>query len=265
MTQKINITQEIFDDFGRCVPTQSNAQVHRTTRRRFIFSQPVIRYSEIYERTIVQFGDKKEINLSAEDFETRAQSIRNSLEADPIYSKLFRNAAVPFLLPKNVIHDYGTALEKTYLPAVSRSFQSSFPEYSFTNHNPLQLANRISIETQSKHQHLIEVLSKDNVVGWLFPCFSEYSIPAAIERIKDLPPEMSLAGGIEICAALIGSPDLLMRRDGYSPLLWLAAIKEENNCIGYHFEAYGHNLTFNRRPHLGNAAEYWCSAIVVLG
>ena len=34
--------------------------------------------------------------------------------------------------------------------------------------------------------------------------------------------------------------------------------------IGYHFEAYGYNLTFNRRPHLGHAAEYWSSGISVL-
>jgi hypothetical protein len=35
--------------------------------------------------------------------------------------------------------------------------------------------------------------------------------------------------------------------------------------VGYHFEAYGHNLTFNRRPHFGQAAEYWASGLVVLG
>ena len=34
--------------------------------------------------------------------------------------------------------------------------------------------------------------------------------------------------------------------------------------IGYHIESYGYNLTFNKRPHLGNVAEYWAHSLIVL-
>ena len=45
---------------------------------------------------------------------------------------------------------------------------------------------------------------------------------------------------------------------------WLAGLQGEKPGIGYHFEAYGYNLTFNRRPHLDQTAEYWWSGVTVL-
>lgn len=62
----------------------------------------------------------------------------------------------------------------------------------------------------------------------------------------------------------MGVPDLLLRTDGYPPLLWLTGLAGEKPGIGYHFEAYGHDLTVNRRAHLGQTAEYWWSGISVL-
>ena len=73
-----------------------------------------------------------------------------------------------------------------------------------------------------------------------------------------------MAGGFDTAAAFVAAPDLLLRGDGYPPLLWLAALDGEQPGIGYHFEAYGHNLTFNRRAHLDQTAEYWWSGITVL-
>jgi hypothetical protein len=39
----------------------------------------------------------------------------------------------------------------------------------------------------------------------------------------------------------------------------------ESAKAGYHFEAYGYNLTFNRRVHFDQVAESWASGLVVLG
>jgi len=64
---------------------------------------------------------------------------------------------------------------------------------------------------------------------------------------------------------MIATPDLLLRTDGYPPLLWLGALQGEKEQVGYHFEAYGYNLTFNRKPHFNQVAEYWCAGLVVLG
>ena len=42
-------------------------------------------------------------------------------------------------------------------------------------------------------------------------------------------------------------------------------MRTEDENVGDYFEAYGRNLTFNRRPHFGQVSEYWDSGIVVLG
>ncbi|MBV5349669.1 hypothetical protein JZU71_00435, partial [bacterium] len=101
------------------------------------------------------------------------------------------------------------------------------------------------------------------MVGHYFPCLLEYSVPATIEQLQNTPSEILLAGGFDTCAAFIGSPDLLLKSQDYPPLIWLAALEAERKDVGYHFEAYGYNLTFNRRPHFGQVAEYWASGLVV--
>ena len=99
----------------------------------------------------------------------------------------------------------------------------------------------------------------------LLPFVTEYSIPAAIEKINELPQQFILAGGFDTCSAFIGTPNLLLRKDGYPPLIWMTSLINNDDTIGYHIESYGYNLTFNRRAHLGHAAEYWSHALVVLG
>ena len=150
------------------------------------------------------------------------------------------------------------------LPAVADAYQEKFPDYRFTNHHKTGLTGRLSVQPNSRHEHLIDAMADKDVVGVYFPCLSEYSIPAALQRIATLPEHLLLAGGFDTCAALVATPGLLMRTDGYPPLLWLSALASEKESVGYHFEAYGYNLTFNRRPHLGHAAEYWSSGISVL-
>jgi hypothetical protein len=83
--------------------------------------------------------------------------------------------------------------------------------------------------------------------------------------MQSLPEHFLLSGGYDTSAALVGTPDLLLRTDGYPPLLWLAAVQTDKPLVAYHFEAYGYNLTFNRRVHFGQAAEYWNSGLTILG
>jgi len=132
------------------------------------------------------------------------------------------------------------------------------------HHVKLGLAGKLTVQPGSRHERLIEAMGNDEVVGLYFPCLTEYSLPAALERVASLPEHLLLAGGFDTAAAFVGVPDLLLRTDGYPPLLWLTGLAGEKPGIGYHFEAYGHDLTFNRRAHLGQTAEYWWSGISVL-
>lgn len=252
-----------FDALGRCIPSGLTASAHRDTRRHFAITQPKIDYPEIHAR-ITKYLNIADA-MSAAEFEQRAESILESLRADSQTRNIAEGIRVPFLLPKTVYDDLGEAIEKTYLEAVGGAFSEKLPKYSFVNHHKGGLAGKLSIEPGSRHERLVQAMGQAQVVGYYFPCLTEYSVPAAIEQIASLPAKFLLAGGFDTSATFIGTPDLLLRTDGYPPLLWLAAMRGEKDRVGYHFEAYGYNLTFNRRLHFGEVAEYWASGLVVLG
>ncbi len=251
-----------FDEFGRCLPGAITLPAHPRSRRYFVLTPPPIDYPTIHARLCSHLGAG--VQMSADEFAARAGAILRRLEADQRSAPITRGVAVPFILPRGQVPDIGSVLEQHFLPAVADAFHEKFPDHCFTNHNKAGLGGRLSAQPDSRHERLIDAMADKDVVGVYFPCLSEYSIPAALQRTATLPEHFLLAGGFDTCAALVGAPELLRRTDGYPPLLWLGALASEKEGIGYHFEAYGYNLTFNRRAHLGHAAEYWSSGLSVL-
>jgi hypothetical protein len=253
-----------FDEYGRCTPNSLVAPVNESSRRYFLCEQPRIEYQSILEN-INQFLNNGERTISVDDFEGRCNDLINRLTSDPVTKNIGLGVHVPFVLPRGEYSDVGDALDTIFLPAVDKSFCREFPEYSFTNHYPQKLSGNVDIQNESRHSELIARNCESTLVGLYFPSLSEYSIPAAIEQLGSLPEEFLLAGGYDTCAALVACPSLLSRISGYPPLLWMSGIKGNREGFGYHFEAYGYNLTFNQRVHLGKHAEYWSSGLVVLG
>jgi hypothetical protein len=225
--------------------------------------QPALDFDAIHRRGVVAFGANRLPNQT--EFRSRAEAILSRLATRPEWRDVLEGVRVPFLLPQEVQDDVGAALEEEYLPRVASAYQSHLSSHRFVDHHAERLAGRLAVVTESRHDRLVRAMAAGTVVGWYFPCLSGYSIPAVLERIGTLAGDFSLAGGYDTCAALIGSPDLLIRHDGYPPLLWLAALASERPGEGFHFEAYGHDLSFNRRMHLGQAAEYWNSGLVFIG
>ena len=253
----------IFDVYGRSVPNQSHLQANPKSRRYFTFSQPDIDYRSILART--QKHLNFECNITIDEFETRADKILSELENDPVTRNITDGVCVPFFLPNEPGSDIGHTLENRYLPAVDSAFVETFPNYEFVNHSATQLAGRLSVVKESRHDRLMKQMQREVTVGYFFPCLTEYSIPAAIAQTQVLPEQFLLAGGFDICSVFIGCPDLLSGVNGYPPLIWMSGLRDKQHKNCYHFEAYGHNLTFNRRPHLDKTAEYWSSGLTILG
>lgn len=252
-----------FDENGRRIPPEAEFTVHHQTRRYFICDQPRIDYAASHRRIATHLG--AEDPLSAAEFETRAEAVLEGLRRNPRTRRITSGVGVPFFLPKGTCEDIGRQMDVIYLNGARSAFQEMFPAYAFVNHHAGGLEGKLSVAPGSRHERLLDAMSRSDVVGYYFPCLLEYSIPAALEQVEALPENLLLAGGFDTCAAFAGSPDLLMRTGGYPPLLWLAALSGEKAGIGYHFEAYGYNLTFNRRAHLDQAAEYWASGLVAIG
>ena len=251
-----------FDDFGRCLPLGVSAPANARSRRYFRLGTPALDPAAIHARLARHLGAGKD--MSTDTFIQRIAALRARLAADPATAGLLDGPAVPFILPRTPVTEIGTLLEEGYLPAVARSFEEAFPNARFTDHAHQGLGGKLSVQPGSRHEILVDALAHGEVVGLYFPCLTEYSLLAAVERMAGLPEHLLLAGGFDTAAAFIAAPDLLLRTDGYPPLLWLAGLQGEKPGIGYHFEAYGYNLTFNRRPHLDQTAEYWWSGVTVL-
>lgn len=252
-----------FDQFGRCLPGDIKAAAHQKSRRYFKLAELELDYGEIYARLNSSFNLNDVI--SEQDFKLRVDAILQKVSRNPELQSMLNGVFVPFILPKADYNDIGTAMEQTYLPAVEQSFNAVFPDYDFTNHSPVSLKQQFTIEQTGRHQHLIDAMKSDVVVGVYFPCLLEYSVPAARERMASLPDECLLAGGYDTAAAFVAAPNLLFREDGYPPLLWLSGLKSDSENAEFHFEAYGYDLTFNRRAHNDHVAEYWASGLTLLG
>jgi hypothetical protein len=258
------LIQPSFDEHGRCVPGALSNPVHAATRRYFLIETPTIDYAAIAARFHAAFGADKLI--SAAEFQTRAEKILAELKANPATEGLTRGVAVPFMLPKIAAGaDIGATLENVFLPAIEAGYNVRYPDYDFVNHHQTGLAGKLSVAANTRHERLLQAAADEVVVGYYFPCLTEYSYAAAREKLQSLPQNVLLAGGYDTAAAFIACPDLLFRENGYPPLLWLSALDGEKENIGYHFEAYGYNLNFNRRAELGLVAEYWWHGVSVLG
>lgn len=256
-------TGAAFDAYGRCVPGALSAPVHQQTRRYFRCVQPEVDHQAIHARLSRHLGGTEPI--SAREFEARARAIIRSLEADEAQRGITAAVSVPFWLPAGRVADVGAEIERRYLPAVRGAYEEAFPDRQFHNRCTHALDGGLSVATQGRHAVLLERLAGEAVVGVLFVALTEYSVPAAREQVERLPAHFLLAGGLDTCAALVGSPGLLRREDGYPPVLWLGGLDCDAPDAGYHFEAYGYDLTFNRRVHFNQAAESWANGIVVLG
>ncbi len=250
---------ELFDKSGRCIPGPVSAKVQQKVRRYFRCDPPKYDLQDIFQRSNRYLG---QISLGFDQFTAQVAQLQSKLQQDPGLSNLLHGPMVPFLLPRKAPQDIGEALEQDYLPAVAAAFNERFPDYAFVDHNKVALPHKLLPVPGCGHAELLQTQTEQDLVGLYFPALDGYSLEAARQQLAFLPEGFSLAGAADSCAALVACPELLLREDGYAPLLWLGALESDDPNEGFHFEAYGYNLNFNRRMHLGNADEYWANGLV---
>jgi hypothetical protein len=249
----------LFDVSGRRIPPQAlDARVNPPSDR-YGLAQPAIDHSVIHSRISEHIsGD----GLSREDFERRSRAALGAFREDAATRDVAKGTSVPFFLPRGHFADYGAALEEVFLPAVGRSWKARYPKYNFTNELKGGLAGKVNVTPGSRHERLVQAMAERALVGLYFPlALSGFSVDAALRQMADLPDGFALSGGYDTCAALVGSPELIMKEDGYPPQLDLSALESVAPRYGYHFAPYGYNLTFNGRFHNGLASDYCSSGL----
>jgi hypothetical protein len=258
--------KSFFDIDGRCTTNLTNKEVYKKSRKYFYIDEKLrsqVTEEQIY-KNIKKFH-KIDITIKFDNFLEKIQEIKSKVSLDKNLSNIDKCIHIPFIIPQIKKHeDIGLDLSEILIPSLKKAYEHRFPEYNFINYCQNKLHGRIKILKNSRYEKLLEVLKEREIVGILYLSLNEFSYPAAEETLSNLPKILNLAGPYEIFSSLIGVPDLLYRHEKYSPLLWMSAItdNQEDYC-SYHIESYGYDLTFNKRSHLNQAAEYWWHSLSI--
>ena len=173
------------------------------------------------------FNDKSLKFVSAEEFERRICALGQKIEADETIKNVLKGAWYPFVIPRWLgvtEKNYGDKLDKVLVPTVARAYKKAFPERPFNNNLKGQLSGEVTIWTGSRHERVLEVASKEPVVGIYFPtALQGYSINADREQMETLPEMFLLAGALDAMAAMsMYAKELL--RDKKTPCYDMAAL-----------------------------------------
>lgn len=240
-----------FNQYGRRVPRESDRVFGKNPSFYYRLEQPDNNYIEILERSRKQ--GIAPAALDADKFEERAEQLLEILRADLNYANLLKGVRIPFVYQDENALDLGTDLEETLLPSIQETFKTKFPDSHFKAvlQSNSKLPEHISIDPRSKYQNFVELSRRGGVVGWFFPeATQEFDVESQRAQMAALPmlqgAEICLSGGKDICAALIGSPDLLVSSDYYTPILCMSAYVHSDPRLVLLMKAYG--------PHM----EFWC-------
>lgn len=239
-----------FNEDGRRAPSEGLRVFDERARNYYQIKNPVLNYSEILSNSI-KFGGV-DPNTSVAAFERVCIKLKNEIASNIDYKNILNGVHIPFIAKKiESIENLGKDLEDIELPNFQKSFNAKYPDSHFKAvlQSNSKLPGSISLDARSRYEGFLDVGKSGTVIGWYFPqALQEFDIESQRKQMADLPPAKNacLSGGIDILAALIGSPSLLINEDAYAPILCLSAYVHADPRLVLLMKSYG--------PHM----EFWC-------
>lgn len=239
-----------FDSNGRRIPSSGMRVFGATPQSYYRIDDYQANYAEILDNSKKFGGVDQSVKL--EEFRLECENLKKKIEGDVDYQNLFKGVAVPFICKKILsANDLGKDLQDVELPNFQKSFNARYPEHHFKAilQSNSQLAGSVSIDERSRYQKFVENCKSKTVIGWYFPqALQEFDVESQRKQMSELPEfdNVCLSGGIDIMAALIGSPNLLISQENYAPILNLSAYVHKDPRLVLLIKSYG--------PHV----EFWC-------
>lgn len=243
---------QYFDDNGRCLPSAGMRTFSGTPSNYYRLEQPPLDYISILDRIGRHLGI--ELGISASDFEGRVNALVSKVKSSPDFGGLTAGVFVPFAfrrLRKRI--DLGSELERYLLPGLQKSFLERFPDAHFKAvlQGDSELENSVSIDPRSRYENFVDAIEKQTVVGIYFPqALQEFDVASQRSQMQSLPElveaSICLSGGIDICTALTGTPELLTSVEHYTPIPIMSSYVHHDERLVLLLKAYG--------PHM----EFWC-------
>jgi hypothetical protein len=241
-----------FDENGRCIPNEKMRVFGVKPSNYYKIKKKSINYREIFERS-KRFGVIED-EIDVEEFEEKAKKLLHMIGADPVFENLLKGAHVPFIYKEvNAEEDLGENLERNHLQRLRDSFCDKYPNSHFKAvlQSDSKLTGNITLEAGVGYEKFLDQAKIQPTIGWFFPqVFQEYDVRSQREMSKELTKlnglDCCLSGGKDICAALIGSPDLLINSDSYAPIICMSSYVHSDSRLVLILKSYG--------PHM----EFWC-------
>ncbi|KGG00303.1 MULTISPECIES: hypothetical protein [Prochlorococcus] len=175
--------------------------------------------------------------------------LNNKINNNIFIKNINNGIKVPFVIKKIDVDDIGKFLEEILLEKVSKSFTDFFPESHFKAviQDKTDLINKLSPSVNSGYKEFLNKLSKSDICGYYFPqVLQEYSVDSQILQMKEINkvPNLCLSGPLEVATSLIGTPNLLISKTHYSPVLCLSGVTHIDERLICCFKSYGRHLEF---------------------
>lgn len=239
-----------FSEIGRRIPDKGFRLFGEIPQTYYRLDGHLNDYSSVLSNSIQYGGVDSGIDLKT--FQNACENLKKEFEENSDYQNLFNGVAVPFICKSNKsLDDLGRDLQDVELPNFQRAFNAKFPDQHFKAilQSDSQLAGSITLDPRSRYQSFADACKSDTVIGWYFPqALQEFDVESQRQQMVDLPDtgNICLSGGIDIIAALIGNPQLLISEENYAPILCLSAYVHKDPRLVLLMKSYG--------PHM----EFWC-------
>jgi len=265
---------QYFDNSGWRVPSSDMRTFGESRSNYYRLDQPLIDYASILNRIGRHLGAA--LDMTAEQFEGRVASLLSRLRANADIGNLAGGVYVPFVFRRAQRGaDLGTELQDYLLPGLQKSFTERFPEARFKAvlQGDAALASRISLDPHARYQEFVDATEQGTVVGIYFPqALQEFDLASQRRQMQSLPQPLGasicLSGGIDICAALTGIPELLFSADFYTPIPTMAAYVHSDERLVLLLKAYGPHMEFwcmtqMLTPDITQVSEQWAGGLTV--
>ena len=192
----------LFDHHGRRVPPQGLKSPVVDANRDFRLRQPKLDYDQLIARAVelLQQGPI----MSGAEFAARAKAIIGQVKANQKLANLLKGVYLPIVLPQMLVADYGQTLDEVFLTAMEKAYIAAFPKRSFNNHLQNNLAGKVTVAPNTRHEQVLAKMGAGSVVGVYFPtALQGFSIPASREQMASLPENVILSGGLDIASAMV--------------------------------------------------------------
>jgi len=252
----------LFDKNGRLIPRNLQSSVCDANKD-FYLEHSAVDLPKLIKDWEMVFEQKFPISL--DELENRSVAILDLIKNDPLLNNCLNGFWAVTLVPKIEVVDYGTILEKVFLPATERGYKAVYPDRTFVNYRKGTLANQVKIVNGTRHEKLIEQLAKDNVVVVHFVNPTQgFSVNAQREVMGSMPLEFTLGGPIDRLTVAATYPNIVFR-DFNTPGYDCSAVSWQSADQSLYLWADDVALVFGNGGFLGDAYDYCSGGLSVLG